>query len=71
MEFSLDEISTELAKLGVRETSPSRLAAIKNDLDQLIARDLEIHPRTPNDFRDSWERYSPASSISVSCVHIT
>ena len=41
LEFSLDEISTELAKLGVRETSPTRLAAIKTDLDKLIARDLD------------------------------
>ena len=41
LEFSLDEISAELAKLGVRETSPTRLAAIKADLDKLIARDLD------------------------------
>lgn len=40
LEFSLDEISAELAKLGVRETSPTRLAAIKADLDKMIARDL-------------------------------
>ncbi|KAM3173138.1 hypothetical protein ACTXT7_013075 [Hymenolepis weldensis] len=41
LEFSLDEISAELAKLGVRETSPTRLAAIKADLDKMIARDLD------------------------------
>ncbi|KAL5105116.1 hypothetical protein TcWFU_002162 [Taenia crassiceps] len=41
LEFTLGEISTELAKLGVKETSPTRLAAIKADLDRLIARDLE------------------------------
>ncbi|EUB61244.1 hypothetical protein EGR_03919 [Echinococcus granulosus] len=41
LEFTLDEISTELVKLGVKETSPTRLAAIKADLDTLIARDLD------------------------------
>lgn len=41
LEFTLDEISTELAKLGVKETSQTRLAAIKADLDKMIARDLD------------------------------
>ncbi|KAM7540572.1 hypothetical protein Aperf_G00000046674 [Anoplocephala perfoliata] len=41
LEFTLEEISRELAKLGVEETSPTRLAAIKADLDTMIARDLD------------------------------
>nr|CDS31108.2 cyclin dependent kinase 11B [Hymenolepis microstoma] len=41
LEFSLDEIRAELAKLGVNETSPAQLTAIKADLDKMIAHDLE------------------------------
>nr|VZI06576.1 unnamed protein product [Spirometra erinaceieuropaei] len=42
LEFSVEEISRELAKLGVSETSPTRLIAIKRDLDELIRQDLEM-----------------------------
>uniref|UniRef100_A0A0X3PKN7 Hydrolethalus syndrome protein 1 n=1 Tax=Schistocephalus solidus TaxID=70667 RepID=A0A0X3PKN7_SCHSO len=42
LQFSVDEISRELVKLGVSETSPSRLIAIKRDLDELIRQDLEM-----------------------------
>ncbi len=80
LEFSLDEISSELARLGVHEHSPTRLAAIKADLDQLIARDLELPGPAPTspfarapsvDSSSGWRSLSPDescySTASVSC----
>ncbi len=73
LEFSLDEISSELARLGVHEHSPTRLAAIKADLDQLIARDLELPGPAPSppspfarapsvDSSSGWRSLSPDES---------
>uniref|UniRef100_A0A5K3EY09 LEM domain-containing protein n=1 Tax=Mesocestoides corti TaxID=53468 RepID=A0A5K3EY09_MESCO len=52
LEFTLEEISAELAKLGIRETSPTRLSAIKADLDQMIARDLALPTKADEDLSD-------------------
>lgn len=70
LEFTLDEISTELAKLGVKETSPTRLAAIKVDLDRLIARDLETLSISLNKEASttSPRSRSDSASFSVSVV---
>ncbi|VDN38414.1 unnamed protein product [Dibothriocephalus latus] len=56
LEFSVDEISRELVKLGVSETSPSRLIAIKRDLDELIRQDLEM-ARSQSSFESSAPHY--------------
>ncbi|VDK39680.1 unnamed protein product [Taenia asiatica] len=66
LEFTLDEISTELAKLGVKETSPTRLAAIKADLDRLIARDLETLSTSLNKETSTTSPRSRSDSASFS-----
>ncbi|VDM20692.1 unnamed protein product [Hydatigera taeniaeformis] len=66
LEFTLEEISTELAKLGVKETSPTRLAAIKADLDKLIARDLEALSISLNQEASTELPHSESDSVSFS-----